>query len=130
MRICTELYTVVQTPQKQFRYYCCFYIKSTSKKSPFIQEEDIGSNTEPWPEIDHIQSINGIIRIDLYKTILLVERQRIEYIIDTGSPVTIIPPIMNPKNMKAFPKCNVDVNKNPIKFKGEAMVEVKAERNQ
>ena len=95
-----------------------------------IQEEDIGSNTEPWPEIDHIQSVNGIIRIDFYKTILLVERQPIEFIIDTGSPVTIIPPIINPKNMKATPKCNVDVNKNPIKFKGEAMVEVKAERNQ
>ena len=30
------------------------------------------SNTEPWPEIDHIQSVNGINRVDLYKKILTV----------------------------------------------------------
>ena len=87
-----------------------------------------GSNTEPWPEIDHIQSVNGINRVDFYKTILLVHGQPIEFIIDTGSPVTIIPPIINPKEIKATSKCFVDVNKNPIKFKGEAMVEVRTEK--
>ena len=86
------------------------------------------SNTEPWPEIDHIQSVNGINRVDFYKTILLVHGQPIEFIIDTGSPVTIIPPIINPKEIKATSKCFVDVNKNPIKFQGEAMVEVKTEK--
>ena len=94
-----------------------------------IQEEDTGSNTEQWPEIDHIQSINGFYRVDFYKAILLAEGQPKEFIIDTGSPVTIMPPINNPKNMKATPRCYVDVNKNPIKFKGEAMVEVKTERS-
>ena len=54
--------------------------------------------------------------------------QPIEFIIDTGSPVTIIPPIINPKETNIGSKCFVDVNKNPIKFKGEAMVEVKTER--
>ena len=34
-----------------------------------------GSNTESWPEIDHIQYVNGINRVDFYKTILLVLRQ-------------------------------------------------------
>ena len=87
-----------------------------------------GSNTEPWPEIDHIQSVNGINRVDFYKTILLVHGQPIEFIIDTGSPVTIIPPIINPKEIKATSKCFVDVNKNRIKFQGEAMVEVKTEK--
>ena len=87
-----------------------------------------GSNTEPWPEIDHIQSVNGINRVDFYKTILLVQGQPIEFIIDTGSPVTIIPPIINPKEIKATSKCFVDVNKNPIKFQGEAMVEVRTEK--
>ena len=86
-----------------------------------------GSNTEPWPEIDHIQSVNGINRVDFYKTILLVHGQPIEFIFDTGSPATIIPPIINPKEIKATSKCFVDVNKNPIKFQGEAMVEVKTE---
>ena len=93
-----------------------------------IQEEDTGSNTESWPEIDHIQSVNGINRVDFYKAILLVDGQPIEFIIDTGSPVTIIPPIITPKQMKATSKCFVDVNKNPIEFKGEAIVEVKTEK--
>ena len=93
-----------------------------------IQEEDTGSNTESWPEIDHIQSVNGINRVDFYKTILLVDGQPIEFIIDTGSPVTIIPPIITPKQIKATSKCFVDVNKNPNEFKGEAIVEVKTEK--
>ena len=85
------------------------------------------SSTEPWPEIDHIQSVNGVNRVDFYKTILLVHGQPIEFIIDTGSPVTIILPIITPKEMKETTKTFVDVNKNPIKFKGEAMVELKTE---
>ena len=83
------------------------------------------SNTEPWPEVDLIQSVNGINRVDFYKTILLVHGHPIEFIIDTGSPVTIIPPIINRIEMKKTTKTFVEVNKNPIKFKGEAMVEVK-----
>ena len=57
-----------------------------------------------------------------------MEGQPKEFVIDTGSPVTIIPPIINPKENKMTSKCFVDVNKNPIKIKGEAMVEVKTER--
>ena len=92
-----------------------------------IQEEDTGSNTESWPEKDHIQSVNGINRVDFYKAILLVEEQPIEFIIDTGSPVTIIPPIINPKEIKATSKSFVDVNKIPIKLM-VATVEVKTEK--
>ena len=87
------------------------------------------SSTEPWPEIDHIQSVNGVNRVDFYKTILLVHDQPIEFIIDTGSPVTIVPPIITPKEIKKTTKTFVDVNKNPIRFKGEAMVEVKTEKS-
>ena len=87
------------------------------------------SNTEPWPEIDHSQSVSGVNRVDFYKAILLVQDQPIEVIIDTGSPVTIIPPIITPTEMKKTTKIFVDVNKNPIKFKGEAMVEVKTEKS-
>ena len=57
-----------------------------------------------------------------------MDGQPIEFIIDTGSPVTIIPPIITPKQIKATSKCFVDVNKNPIEFKGEAIVEVKTEK--
>ena len=87
------------------------------------------SDTEPCPEIYHIQSVNGINRVDFYKTILLVHGQSIEFIIDTGSSVTIIPPIINPIETKKTTKTFVDVNKNPINFKGEAMVKVKTEKS-
>ena len=59
------------------------------------KEPSTDSNTESWPEIDHIQAVNGINRIDFYKATLLVQGQPIEFIIDTGSPVTIIPSKIN-----------------------------------
>ena len=31
------------------------------------------NNTEPWTEIDHIQSLSGVNRVDFYKAILLVQ---------------------------------------------------------
>ena len=100
--------------------------KTVSRVAEAISSD---SNIEPWPEIDHNQSVNGINRVDFYKAILLVHGQPIEFIIETGSPVTIIPPIINPIEMKKTTKTFVDVNKNPIKFKGEAMVEVKTEKS-
>ena len=101
-----------------------------SKTVNLIHEEETDGSTESLQEIDHIQSVNGIIHIDFYKAILLVEGKPIEFVIDTGSPVTIIPPIINPEGIKPTTKCFVDVNKNPIKFRGEAMVEVKTEKTQ
>ena len=102
-----------------------------SKTVSRIQKEPTtDSNIEPWPEIDHIQSVNGINRIDFYKVILLVQGQPIEFIIDTGSPVTIIPPIISPEEVHKTTKSFVDENKNPIKnSKVEAMVEVKTEKS-
>ena len=86
------------------------------------------SQTESWPEIDHIQSVNGINRVDFYKAILLVQGQPIEFNIDTGYPVTIIPPTINSLEMRKTTNSFVDVNKNPIRYKGEATVEVKTEK--
>ena len=101
-----------------------------SKTVSRVQKEPpTDSDTESWPEIDHIQSVNGINRIDFYKAILLVQGQPIEFIIDTGSPVTIIPPIINTAELYKTTKSFVVVNKNPIKFKGETMVEVKTEKS-
>ena len=101
-----------------------------SKTVNLIHEEETDGSTESWAEIDHIQSMNGINCVDFYKAILLVEGQPVEFVIDTGSPVTITPPIINPEGIKQTTKCFVDVNKNPIKFRGEAMVEVKTEKTQ
>ena len=101
-----------------------------SKTVNGIQKEpSTDSNTESWPEIDHIQSVNGINRIDFYKAILLVQGQPIEFMIDTGSPVTIISPIINSAEIHKTTKSFVDVNKIPIKFKGETMVAVKTEKS-
>ena len=84
-----------------------------SKTVSRIQKEPpTDSDTESWPEIDHIQSVNAINRIDFYKAILLVQGQPIEFIIDTGSPVTIIPPIINTAEIHKTTKNFVDVNKN------------------
>ena len=79
--------------------------------------------------MDHIQSVNGVNRIDFYKAILLVEGQPIEYIIDIGSPITNIPPIFSKNKLMKTTKGFVHVNKNPIKFRGEALAEVKAEKS-
>ena len=107
----------------------CRSLCKSKTVSRVIEAVSSDSNTEPWPEYDHIQSVNGINRVDSYKKILLVHSQPIEINIDTGSPVTIIPPIFNPIEMKKTTKTFVDVNKNPIKIKGEAMVEVKTEKS-
>ena len=58
-----------------------------------------------------------------------MEVQPIEFIIDTGSPVTLIPPIINQKELNKTTKLFVDVNKNPVKFEGDAMVKIKSEKN-
>ena len=100
-----------------------------SKTVSRIQKEPTtDSSTKTWPEIDHIQSVNGINRIDFYKAILLVHGQRKEFSIDTGSPMTIIPPTISPIDINKTTKSFVDPNKNPIKFKGESMVEVRTEK--
>ena len=64
-----------------------------------------------------------------HKAILLVQGQPIEFVIDTGSPVTIIPLIISPTEIHKTTKCFVDVNKNPINFESEAMVEVETEKS-
>ena len=53
-----------------------------------------------------------------------------QFIIDNGSPITILPPTINPKKLTRTKRCFVNVNKNPIKFKGEAFVEVKTENSE
>ena len=83
-----------------------------SKTVSRIQAEETGSNTDPWPEIDHIQPGNSVNRIDL-QTILLVEEQPIEVIIDTGTPVTIIPYHSKryARDYKKFCRCEQKPNK-------------------
>ena len=59
----------------------------------------------------------------------MIQGQPIEFIIDTGSPVTIKPPIISQVEVHKTTKNFADVNKIPIKVKGEAMVEVKTEKS-
>ena len=94
-----------------------------SKTVSRVQKEpSTDSNTESWSEIDHIQSVNGINRIDFYKAILMVQGQPIEFNIETVSAVTNILPIINTAEIHKTTKSFVDVNKNPIIIKGEAML--------
>ena len=64
----------------------------------------------------------------LNKATLLVEGQSTEFIFDTGFAVTKMPQVINPSDLNETVKCFVDV-KTPIKFKGEAMAHVKAEKH-
>ena len=79
--------------------------------------------------MDHIQSVNGINRVDFYKTILLVHGQPIEFIIDTGSPVTIIPPVIDLTEVKKNNKNICGRKQESNKIQGGAMVEVKTEKS-
>ena len=89
-----------------------------SKTVNWIQDEnETDSDTDPWPEVGHIQSTNGVNRIAFYKAILLVAGQPIDIIIDTGSPITNIPLIINPEKLTKTTRCFVDINRNPIEFK-------------
>ena len=77
------------------------------------EENETGSNTESYPELEHIQSVNGVNRKDFYTAILFVEGQLIEFILDTGYPITKIPPLFNPKELMNTTKCFEDAKKNP-----------------
>ena len=106
----------------------CAKVCRSKSVNQIQQEEEMGSKTEPRPESDQIQSANSVNRVDFFKAILLIEGQPIEFVTDTGSTIRNIPPIINPNDIQETTKCFVDVNKNPMKFKGEAMVEVKTEK--
>ena len=93
-------------------------------------EDVLNNNTVSRPEKDQIQSVNDIFQIDFHKAILLVQGQPIDFIIDTSSPVTKFLPLFNPKETHKTTTCFVDVNKNPVKFKGEAMMEVRTETSE
>ena len=84
-------------------------VRETKTVNQIPGGDETGSNTESWPEVDHIQSVNSVNRIDFYKAIQLVEGQPIEFNIDTGSPITMKPPIFNPKELKKTTRCFVDV---------------------
>ena len=102
---------------KKHGYFAKVCKSKTVSRIP--KEPTTDNDTESWPEIDHIQSVNDINRIDFYKAILMVQGQPIESIIDTGSSMTKMPPIFSPIEVHKTTKCFVDVNNNPIKFKGE-----------
>ena len=93
------------------------------------EENEMGSNTESWPEVYRIQSVNGVNSTDFYKAILLVERQLIEFIIDTGSPLTIMPPKNNPKELQKTTKCFVDVNRTPAKHRDTFRISLIAKKS-
>ena len=53
-----------------------------------------------------------------------------KFFFDTGSPIPIIPSMTNPKEIQLTTKRFVDVNKNHMKFRGEARVEFKTGEKQ
>ena len=95
------------------------YLEETSS-----EEEEEESEPE---EIRQITQINKILpdNNDHYGVEMLINGKKQKFIIDTGSPVTIMPydqKIHNTKEIKPMKERYQDVNKNEIKFMGKTWV--------
>ena len=94
------------------------HIAKVCKTKPVQGIDKYQSESEEWPEVDHISIGQISNQTNFYKTTLLVDGQPIEFVVDTGSPITLIPPIIGLNNLTPINEQYVDVNKNPIKFSG------------
>ena len=101
-----------------------------------MEEETDESEQESdnYPEIQFITAVHAIHPHNgFYKTKLTINGKQIEFIIDSGSPITLIhnslTKDMKTGEIKKLDNKYVDVNKNEIEFIGTATVEIK-ETNQ
>ena len=104
-----------------------------SKPIQFVVEEsssDQSDSNESYPEIQFISTIQAINpNKGFYKTKLTLNGKQTEFIIDSGSPITLIPNSIAEQLSKDEPEKlenkYVDVNKNEIEFNGKIKVNVK-----
>ena len=103
-------------------------------KEPVIQEQ---SESEPESEssssINHIKEIKKIEeKHDHFTMTVKINGSPKKFIVDTGSPVTIMPmdkKILNTKDIQKINNRYQDINKNEVKFLGKIMVETEYENN-
>ena len=98
------------------------FAKIKSKKIQQIEEEE-------WAPIQWIRPIQQIKQRDYIKTKLEVNGKEIEFVIDTGSPITILPRSARKElNLENIGTANNKISRceqNEVKFDGKATVKVK-----
>ena len=110
---------------------CC---RSMRKINPIADEETESANEDDWiPDKIHSkqQKINSMGTtnkngIPFYTRTLLVNNRPIKFIVDTGSPVTLIPKLkfIRITDTKPVLEDYWDVNDNKIKFEGKTVANV------
>ena len=99
------------------------------------EEEETEPNesmSEPDESIYHIEEIKNIVEQQKhYRAKIKINGTPKEFIIDTGSPVTIMPlyeQIMNKTEIQKKRNRYQDVNKNEVKFRGKKPVDMEYEK--
>ena len=91
------------------------------------------STSESEESIHHIKEIKTIEEKNKnYTTTIKINGVKKEFIIDTGSPITIMPPdekIMKHTEIQKYTNRYQDVNKNEVKFRGKIPVNIEYENN-
>ena len=91
------------------------------------------STSESEESIYHIKEIKAIEEKNKHYTATIkINGVRKEFIIDTGSPITIMPPderIMKHTKIQKITNRYQDVNKNEVKFRGKIPVDIEYENN-
>ena len=78
-----------------------------------------------------IQTIHKISERTFYETKLTVDGKQINFVIDSGSPITIIPNHLKPdKPLQPVEQIYTDVNKNRVELDGKCMVSVETPTGQ
>ena len=104
--------------------------KSHQRRINYVEGASSEEEESETAEIRHITQINKIIpdnnydHYDHYGVEIKINGEKQKFIIDTGSPVTIVPydqRIHDTKEIKLMKRTYQDVNKNEIKLMGENM---------
>ena len=91
------------------------------------------STSDSDESIHHIKEIKKINEMNKHFTATVqINGIKKEFIIDTGSPVSILPPdkrIMKTTEIQKITNRYQDVNKNKVKFRGKVLVNLEYENN-
>ena len=91
------------------------------------------STSDSDESIHHLKEIKKINEMSNHFTATVqINRTKKELIIDTGSPVSIMPPdkrIMETTEIQKITNRCLDVNKNEVKFRGKVPVNIEYENN-
>ena len=118
-----------QCPAKHTTCHKCGKKGHFAKVCKDKPQKKIQQIEEEWAPIQWIKPIQQIKERNYIKTNVQVNGQLIEFVVDTGSPITILPKQAKEKlkleNLEPVITKYQDVNKNEVKFDGKETVNVK-----